>query len=143
MIDLPHMGALLEGRREGHSLPQGLYNGDDAFAFDMAAVFARSWIMIGFDCELPRPGSYLSEMIGSWPVLIVRGQDLRCSRDEHTIPTNRAAGHTGVEVLQKSPHSADGSEALDRLCAKFTAEGRATEFNTLQEFLHIDFGLLV
>jgi Rieske 2Fe-2S family protein len=75
MIDLLHMGALLAGRREGHSLPQGLYNGDDAFAFDMAAVFGRSWIMIGFDCELPRPGSYLSEMIGSWPILIVRGRE--------------------------------------------------------------------
>ena len=75
MTDLHRMAALIAERREGHCLPQGLYNGADAFAFDMTAIYGRSWIMIGFDCELPKPGSYLSEMIGAWPVLIVRGRD--------------------------------------------------------------------
>jgi Rieske 2Fe-2S family protein len=75
MFDLARIGALVAARREGHCLPQGLYNGADAFEFDMAAAYGRSWIMVGFDCELPRPGSYLSEMIGTWPVLLVRGRD--------------------------------------------------------------------
>lgn len=75
MIDLDRIAALLAERRDGHCLPQGLYNGADAFAFDQTAIYGRSWIMIGFDCELPQPGSYLSEMIGAWPVLIVRGRD--------------------------------------------------------------------
>ena len=75
MIDLRRIGALVAERREGHCLPQGLYNDPDAFAFDMAAMYGRSWIMIGFDCELPKRGSYLSEMVGNWPVLIVRGRD--------------------------------------------------------------------
>ena len=75
MIDLRRIADLVAERREGHCLPQGLYNSADAFDFDMAVAYGRSWIMIGFDCELPRPGSYLSEMIGTWPVLIVRGRD--------------------------------------------------------------------
>ncbi|HEY0315768.1 MAG TPA: aromatic ring-hydroxylating dioxygenase subunit alpha [Sphingomonas sp.] len=75
MTDLRRISALLDERREGHCLPQGLYNDPDTFDFDMAAIYGRTWLMIGFDCEVPRPGSYISEMIGPWPVLIVRGRD--------------------------------------------------------------------
>ena len=75
MIDLRRIGDLVGERRQGHCLPQGLYTERQAFEFDMTAIYGRSWIMIGFDCELPRPGSYISEMIGSWPVLVVRGRD--------------------------------------------------------------------
>lgn len=75
MIDLNRIGALLAERRAGHCLPQGLYNDPEAFEFDMKAIYGRSWLMIGFDCELPKPGSYLSEMVGPWPILIVRGRD--------------------------------------------------------------------
>ena len=75
MIDLTRIGKLVAERREGHCLPQGLYRDPDAFEFDMTAIYGRSWIMIGFECELPKRGSYLSEMIGTWPVLIVRDRD--------------------------------------------------------------------
>lgn len=75
MIDLNRIGALVAERREGHCLPQGLYNDPEAFEFDMKAIYGRSWIMIGFDCELSKPGSYISEMVGTWPILIVRGRD--------------------------------------------------------------------
>lgn len=75
MIDLRRMGALVDQRRAGHCLPQALYNDPASFEFDMAAIYGRSWIMIGFECELPRAGSYLSEMVGTWPVLIVRDRD--------------------------------------------------------------------
>lgn len=62
----------LDVRRAGHSLPQLLYNDPEAFAFDMNAIFATSWLMAGFEVELPKAGSYLALMIGAWPVLIVR-----------------------------------------------------------------------
>ncbi|WP_404710050.1 aromatic ring-hydroxylating dioxygenase subunit alpha [Sphingomonas sp. MMS24-J13] len=75
MIDLERIGALVAERREGHCLPQGLYNDPEAFEFDMKAIYGRSWLLIGFDCELPKPGSYISEMVGNWPILIVRGRD--------------------------------------------------------------------
>ncbi len=71
-MDVNSIGALLRERRPDHSLPQGLYNGQAALDFDMEAIFARSWLMVGLDCELPRSGSYLSAMVGNWPILIVR-----------------------------------------------------------------------
>jgi Rieske 2Fe-2S family protein len=71
-LDLGKIGALLDSRRPGHGLPQALYNYPEAFAFDLEAIFARNWLLVGFDAELPKPGSYLSVMVGPWPVLITR-----------------------------------------------------------------------
>ena len=67
-----NIAALLRERRPDHTLPQGLYNGQAVFDFDMEAIFARSWLMIGLECELPKTGSYLSITVGDWPIIIVR-----------------------------------------------------------------------
>jgi Rieske 2Fe-2S family protein len=75
MVDLAAISALLAQRRPGGGLPQGLYNDPDAFTFDMEAIFARSWILVGFDIEVKRPGSWMSVMVGPWPVLITRDRD--------------------------------------------------------------------
>ena len=75
MIDLSRMRTLLDERPQGHCLPQALYNAPEAFDFDMNAIFGTNWLMAGFECELPKPGSYISQMVGKWPVLIVHGRD--------------------------------------------------------------------
>ena len=71
-MDLGRIDALFQQRREGHTLPQGLYTDPDSFDFDMAAIYGQSWLMAGLECELPKAGSYLSMMVGKWPVIITR-----------------------------------------------------------------------
>ena len=66
------IAALLDERRPGHSLPQAFYTDPDIFAFDLEAIYARSWLIAGFEVELPKHNSTLSLMIGNWPVLITR-----------------------------------------------------------------------
>ena len=72
MVDLQRIARLLDARPPGHGLPQCLYNDPDAFAFDLEAIFRRSWIMIGFEIELPRTGSWMAASVGPWPILITR-----------------------------------------------------------------------
>jgi len=72
MSDLAWVARQFAARRVGHALPQGLYTDPRAFDFDMAVIYGQSWLMAGFECELPTPASYLSMMIGEWPVLITR-----------------------------------------------------------------------
>ena len=72
MTDLAWAAAQFAARRPGHSLPQGLYNDPRGFDFDMTAIFGESWLGAGFECELPRLGSYLALTVGNWPVLITR-----------------------------------------------------------------------
>ncbi|MBP2277448.1 MULTISPECIES: aromatic ring-hydroxylating oxygenase subunit alpha [Sphingomonas] len=74
-MNLGTISTLLQARPVGHSLPQALYTGQEAFEFDLAAIFGQSWLFVGFEAELRQPGDYLSFMIGSWPVLVVHGRD--------------------------------------------------------------------
>ena len=75
MLDLDRIRALLDQRRPGHTLPQEFYGDPEVFAFDMTAIYGRSWIMAGFEAELPDPGSSLAFSIGRSPIVIVRGRD--------------------------------------------------------------------
>ena len=75
MLDLQRVAGWISERKPGHSLPQGLYTEPDAFAFDMEAIFARSWIMVGFEVELPKAGSWMAADVGPWPVLVTRARD--------------------------------------------------------------------
>ena len=75
MTNLAWAAAQLKARQQDHSLPQGLYIDQRAFAFDLEAIYRQSWLMAGMECELPDPGCYLAFSIGNWPVLVVRGKD--------------------------------------------------------------------
>ena len=79
MVDFSAIARLLEERKPGHTLAQGLYNSQDAFDFDMEAIFGRSWLQVGVEIELPRPGSWMAVSVGPWPVIITRDRqgDLR------------------------------------------------------------------
>ena len=74
-MDLVRIGNLLDTRRDGHCLPGGLYNDPQVFDFDLQVMYGTSWLMAGFTCELPKPGSYVALMIGKWPVIIIRDRN--------------------------------------------------------------------
>jgi glycine betaine catabolism A len=71
-MDLKRIDALFRQRLPGHSLPQPIYISPEMFEFDMAAIYGESWLAVAMECELPKSGSYVSMMIGKWPVIIVR-----------------------------------------------------------------------
>ncbi len=75
MYDPRKVLELLSGSAGGYTLPQPFYTDPDIFDFDISEVFGRSWLMIGFESELPEAGSYLAVTIGQNPVLLVRGRD--------------------------------------------------------------------
>ena len=79
MLNLTKMRSLLDARQPNHSLPQACYTDPEVFAFDLAAIHERNWILAGFEAELPDPGCTLSLPIGRSSVLIVRdrGGELR------------------------------------------------------------------
>ena len=74
-MDLEEISAQLCARPPGHSLPQPFYTDPAFFDFDLEAIFGRSWLFVGFEVELGKPGDYLSLTIGQWPILIMRGRD--------------------------------------------------------------------
>lgn len=75
MYDRNRILALLDQVKPDHSLPRALYRDQDVFEFEVEQLLPRSWLMIGFEVELPEAGSYLAITIGSSPILLVRGRD--------------------------------------------------------------------
>ena len=75
MFDPEKMRRLFEARTPGYSLPQALYNDADAFAFDIEAIWRRSWLLAATEADLPRPGSYLSTYVAATPVIILRDRE--------------------------------------------------------------------
>jgi len=75
MYDPRKVLELLAGSDAGYTLPRPFYTDPDLFAFDMSAVFDRSWLMVGFESELPEAGAYVAVTIGASSVLLVRGRD--------------------------------------------------------------------
>jgi hypothetical protein len=60
MFDRDRILALLDRSEPGRSLPRPFYRDLDVYEFDVERLFPRTWLMLGFEAELPEPGSYLS-----------------------------------------------------------------------------------
>ena len=91
MLDLDRIAALLDERRPGHALPRAFYTDPEVFAFDLDAIHRRSWILVGFEVELPKPGSHLALTVAGAPVFVVRGQDGALARLPQHLPPSRLA----------------------------------------------------
>jgi Rieske 2Fe-2S family protein len=94
MVDLSAIARLLDERKPGHSLARELYAGQMAFDFDMAAIFGRSWLMVGFEVELPRAGSWMAVSVGPWPLVITR------DRNGELHAFHNSCRHRGAQVCQ-------------------------------------------
>lgn len=66
---------LLSERKPGHSLPRPFYRDQEFHDLDVEAIFQRTWLMVGFEVELPEPGDYLAETIDTSPILLIRQRD--------------------------------------------------------------------
>ena len=104
MVDLDKIAGLLNQRQPGRGLPRELYTDPEAFEFDMAAIFGRSWIMVGFEFELARPGAWMSTTVGPWPVVITRDRH----GDLHAF--HNVCRHRGARIcpLGKGPRAPAG-----------------------------------
>ena len=90
MFDRARVLELLSGSSGDYTLPQAFYTDPDLYEFDVSAIFTRSWLMIGFEVELPEPGSYMALTIGRCPIVVVRGRD-RVIRGFHNTCRHRGA----------------------------------------------------
>src|SRR5690625_1528071 len=66
---------LLARRKEGYALEQPFYTDPEIFRLDLEHIFYREWLFSIPACELEKPGSYVTQQIGAYSVIIVRGAD--------------------------------------------------------------------
>ena len=81
---------LLLRRRPGHSLERPFYTGEETFRADMDLIFARHWIFVGQEPDVPNPGDVMALRIGEAPILILR-DDAGEVRAFHNVCRHRGA----------------------------------------------------
>ena len=88
---------LLDARRDGHSLPSGLYTREDVFQADLDVFFAKHWIYIGLECDVPEPGDAVVTDVGNNSLIILRDDD-----NEIRVVRN-VCRHRGSRLLNAGP----------------------------------------
>ncbi len=65
----------LRNRKPGHALPRAFYMDPDFYKLDLEQIWYRDWLFVGHDCELTKPGAYMTVQIGDYPVVVLRAGD--------------------------------------------------------------------
>lgn len=68
----PRIKEMVANRQPGYSLEQAFYTDADVFEADMEQIFYREWLFAIAACELPKSGSYITQQVGRYNVVIVR-----------------------------------------------------------------------
>ena len=82
--------ALLTTRQPWHSLPAAFYTDEAIFRAELDHIFARHWIFVGQEPDVPQPGDVMALQLGTAPILIVRGTDGEV-RAFHNVCRHRGA----------------------------------------------------
>ncbi len=69
-----HIENMLKRRKSGFSLESDFYHDQAIFDLEMKAIFENDWVFGGNDCEIPKPGDYITATIGRNSIIIVRDQ---------------------------------------------------------------------
>ncbi|MGW2291565.1 aromatic ring-hydroxylating oxygenase subunit alpha [Streptomyces phaeochromogenes] len=83
-------------RSVGQSLEAPFYVSQEFFDLDIEAVFARHWLFVATDAELPEPGDYVTVAIGPYSIIVVR-DDNEDVRAFHNVCRHRGARILGEE----------------------------------------------
>ena len=74
---------------------RNVYTDPEIFELEMQRIWARSWIYIGHESQVPEPGNYITLSYGKVPVVMVRD-----NKDEVHVLHNRC-GHKGAKLVDK------------------------------------------
>ncbi|MET0451345.1 MAG: aromatic ring-hydroxylating dioxygenase subunit alpha [Mycobacterium sp.] len=88
------VASLVKGRAVGYSLDAEFYTSPEIFALDIEAVFAKHWLFVAAEAEIPEPGDFVTAQVGTYSVIIVRDDD------ESVRALHNVCRHRGSRLLE-------------------------------------------
>lgn len=70
-----YIRSALDKCEPGYSLPREFYNADAVFEADIEAIFYKDWLFVGPECEIPKPGDYVTLTVHEAPIIVLRDSE--------------------------------------------------------------------
>ena len=83
-------------------LNSAVYTDQRLFDIELDRIFGHSWVFVGHEAMIPKPGSYLTTSIGTQPLIVSRDEDYRI----HVL-FNRCAHRGSVICREERGHAND------------------------------------
>jgi glycine betaine catabolism A len=90
-----YLASLLNSRRPGFALPGAFFSDERVYAADLEYIFARHWLFVASEAEIPEAGDYRAYQIGPYPIFILRQDDGSIAAFHNTCR------HRGSRILQQ------------------------------------------
>lgn len=58
-------------------VPSFIFNSPEVYQLEIAQVYARCWLFVAHESEVPEPGDYVTRFMSQDPVIVARGEDGR------------------------------------------------------------------
>ena len=65
----------LRRRDPATALERDFYTKPEDFQIDLDLIWYRDWLFVGHDCEVTKPGQYLTVQVGEYPIIVIRDRD--------------------------------------------------------------------
>lgn len=88
MLNEAQIRAELDAQPPNFSLSNPLYCDPGVYQTDLEQVWYREWLFAAPACQLEKAGSYATLQVGAYPVVIIRGKDMRI-RAFHNVCRHR------------------------------------------------------
>jgi nitrite reductase/ring-hydroxylating ferredoxin subunit len=60
---------------EEGQIPAFVFSSEEVYQLELERIFARSWLFVAHEGEVPEPGDYVTRRMGEDPVIVARGED--------------------------------------------------------------------
>src|SRR5579863_2136693 len=89
------LAQLLDSRKPGYALPGAFFTDGSVYEAELDWIFARHWLFLASEPELPEAGDYRTFQIGPFPIFLLR-------RDDGSIAAfHNTCRHRGSRILQQ------------------------------------------
>jgi glycine betaine catabolism A len=91
-----HLARVLDSHRPGFALPGRFFTDDALYEAELEGIFARHWLFVASEPEIPEGGDYRTYQIGPYPIFILRQDDGSIAAFHNTCR------HRGARILQQA-----------------------------------------
>jgi glycine betaine catabolism A len=117
----PEISRLVAEHRPGGPLERDFYVASEVFSADLARIFHRHWIFVGYAFQVPRPGDFFTYKVGSESIIVLRDRagairafhNVCRHRGSRICKTEQGNAYRLVCPYHRWTYELDGSLVLD------------------------------